>query len=283
MPFTTFAAGGVAAIQAAVVNTNGYPVGMQSTTLTNGQGAGMRVLRFAKKVGGKAMQPQPSIAAGDNNRNRLMFLYPPEQIGNLQFLFDALDLQAYASMSALLVSTDGNSSSVLMQSNAPVNQIQTCFIVNVDAENADSGAFGRKKFINEIYPLVNVASLLADLASVTKTEWEYYGIPTQADRAPWGTPFTVATNGATRAAGLLMTSDYPMTLDTFVGDGTTTTYNLANTPAGTTASNYILAWQGGVTFTSYSLAGKVVTFTAAPTAGSVTVIRYEALDLLSSN
>lgn len=291
MPFVNAAMGGVAAIQAAQVNVNGYPVGMQSTALVNGVGAGFRVLRFAKRFGGKGQAPQVQMAAGDNNRNRLPFLYPAEQLGQVQLMFDSLDLQALASMQGILMASpvSGNANIVLLQSNAPVNAIQTAFIVNVDASDADSGAFGRKKFWNEIYPLVNIASLGPDLANATKAEWEYQGIPAQADKFPWGEAFTVATYGATRAVAAILTSDYPITIDTFLGDGTTTTYTLANTPAGTQGAVpcYLLAWTNGValatTVFSVVLATRVVTFTVAPVAGSVTVLRYESTDLLANN
>lgn len=281
MPFTSFSAAGVALIQMGIVNTQGIPYGVTGT-ITPGQGVGMRVMKFSKRLGGQVPNPVRVTLTGDNNRNRHEYLFNAAQMGELAFQLDAFDMQAYAGFQGLKVVTDANSSVVLLQSNQAVNVAQACIIATVDAQDADAGAFGEKKFINEIFPLVSVAALLASFQETAKADWNYFGVPTQADKTPWGTTWTATTNGATRAGGLLMTSDYPMTLDTVVPSSTTGTYSLANTPAGTEGTNYIVAYQSGVAFTNFTVSGKVVTYTGASTSAPL-IFRSESTDILANN
>lgn len=283
MPFSSFSGAGIVGIQAAIVNTSGYPMGITGT-IAAGAGAALSFMKFSKQFGGQAPAPVRVTAIGDNNRNRHEYIYNAAQLGDLQFLFGALDLDAYAGFTGTKKATDGNSNAVLLQSSAAANAAQACIIVNMDAQNADSGSFGLKKFVNQIYPLVTITPLLAQLAEVKAAEWAYHGVPTETDRLPWGVALTVATNGATRAAGYMLTSDYPMVMDTAVVTTSQTTYALTYTPAGTIAANYLLGWKNGVLLTSsnLSLATKTVTFTGAAY-NDVLVFRYEGSDALSSN
>lgn len=282
MPFSSFSAAGIAAIQAGIVNTSGTPMGITGS-ITNGQGAALSVMKFAKRFGGQAPAPVRVTGIGDNNRSRHEYIFNAAQLGDMTFMFHALDLDAYAGFTGMKKYTDGNSYGVLLQSNAPANAAQACIVVNIDAQNADTGSFGLKRFANEFYSLVTVTPLLAQLQETAMAEWQYQGIPTEADKFPWGFSLNATTHGATRAAGELLTSDYPMTLETLVATTSQTTYTLSYTPA-TPTSTYVLAWKNGVLQTSGQVAvsGKTVTMTGA-TNGDILVFRYEATDLLALN
>lgn len=279
--FSSFSNAGVAAIQVGIVNVDGCPMGITGA-LSGNTGAALRLMQFSKRFGGSAPQPIRATAIGDNNRSRHEYIFNPAQMGEMPFLFGANDLDAYAGFTRTQKVLDGNGYSVGLQTNAPVNAAQACVVVNSDAQIADPGSFGLKRFINEIYPLVTVAPLLANLQEVQASEWGYFGIPTQAGKRPWGIPFDEDTDGYTRAGGILLTSDYPIVLETFLaGGGSPTTYELTYTPA-TPTSTYVKAWnfEDG-TPESISVTGKDVTF-AGQTEGAILVFRYEATDLLAN-
>lgn len=67
-------------------------------------------------------------------------------------------------------------------------------------------------------------------------------------------------------------ADLTITVDTYVGNGTTTAYNLASQPA---ADQYITVIVNGVTqhISDYSFSGRVLTFTSAPASGDDIEIR----------
>lgn len=280
-PFTSFSNAGIAAISAGIVDTNGFPMGITGA-LTNGTGAPLKLLTFAKRLGGAAPQPVRATAIGDNNTNRHEYLFNAANMGEMPFLFNSLDLDGYAGFTGLKKFTDGNGYGVLLQANKPVNSAQACIVVTADAQDADSGVFGLKRYVNEIYSLVTVAPLLANLQEVAAAEWGYYGIPTQAGQFPWGVSMTTTTQGATRAAGMLIGSDYPMVIETLVTTTSQTTYSLSYTPA-TPTTQYVLAWSSNtlLTTSAVTVSGKTVTLTGA-TNGKIYIFRYEATDLLAS-
>ncbi len=283
-PFSSFSNAGVACIQAGIVNTSGVPLGITGA-LTAGTGAPLAVMKFAKQFGGQAPGPVRVTVVGDNNRNRHEYVFSAAQIGEMAFLFGALDLDAYAGFTGLKKATDGNGYSVLLQSNVAPMSAQACVVANIDAESADTATYGLKKWINQIYPLVNITPLLAQLREVAGADWSYQGIPTQAATLPWGVALSATTHGATKAAGYMLTSDYPIVIETLIATTAQTTYALAYTPA--TGTTYTVAWLHATgtlqtPTTSYAVSGKTVTMTT-PAFGDTYVFRYEAVDLLSSN
>lgn len=282
MPFTSFSAAGVAAIQAGIVNLNGYPMGITGS-LSAGAGAPLKVMRFAKRFGGMLPGPVWATAIGDNHRSIHEYAFNPAQMLTATFMFHGLDLDAYVGFLQLKKFTVGNSYGALIQSNAPVNAAQACVVVNIDAQDADPGQFGLKRFINEIYPLITVASKLGNAQEVNPIEWEYEGRPTQSGKTPWGIPYTVATHGATRAGGFPLTSDYPLVIETFLAAGAEVTYTLAYTPALPTAT-YVNLWKdtsGTSAPYAFTVTGKVATF-AGLTAGDILIFLYEATDFLAN-
>ena len=282
MPFSSFSNAGVACIQAGIVDTSGYPRGIAGV-ITAGTGAALAVMKFAKQFGGQAPAPVRTTVVGDNNRNRHEYVFSAAQLGELAFLFGALDLDAYAGFTGLKKFTDGNGYGVLLQSSVAPMSAQACVVVNVDAESADTATYGQKKWVNEIYPLVNITPTLAQLREIAGAEWAYTGIPTQAATLPWGVAFTATTHGATKAAGIILTSDYPIAVETLIATTSQTTYALTATPATPTAT-YLLAWKSGTLQTAgqVSCSGKTVTLTGAAY-NDVYVFRYESTDLLASN
>lgn len=282
MPFSSFSAAGVAAIQVGKVNLNGYPMGITGS-LTPGQGAPLKLTRFSKRFGGLLPSPVWATASGDNHRNLHEYAFNAAQMVNVAFMFHANDLDMYASQLNIRKFTDGNSNGVLIQPNTPVNSSQLSVVVTADAQIADpDGTFGQKRFINEIYSLVTVVPKNGNAQEVTPIEWEHEGRPTQAGKFPWGMPFTRAIHGATRAGGAILTSDYPIVLEAFYAAGGETSYTLTYTPATPTAT-YVSAWKdtGGVIAPyAVTVVGAAATFSAL-VAGDIVMFRYEAPELLT--
>lgn len=278
--FTAFSGAGIAAIQLGVVNINGAPMGLTGS-LADDAHAPLKLLQFAKRFGGQVPQPVRTTVIGDNNRSRHEYIFNAPQMGELSFLFGSLDMDVYAGVTKTKKRTQGNGNSVLIQSNAPANAAQATVVVNIDSQIADTGSFGLKRFVNEIYPLVTVAPLLGNVQEVAGIEWGYYGVPTQAGKRPWGVPFSQDNDGATRAGGVIITSDYPLAIETFLaGAGSPTTFDLTYTPA-TPASTYIEAFKfaDGSSVVVSLTPPKTLTFPAL-SAGDILVVKYEATDLL---
>lgn len=279
--FSSFSNAGIACIQVSIVDSTGCPMGITGT-LAPDTGAAGKIMQFSKRFGGAAPQPVRATAIGDNNRSRHEYIFNAPNMGEIQFLFAALDLDAYTGFTKTKKVTVNNSNYVGLQTNAPANAAQAVIVVNIDAQDADAGEFGLKRYINEIYSLVTVAPTLANIQEVQAAEWGYFGVPTQAGQLPWGVPFTTATNGFVRAGGIVMTSDYPLVVETFLaGAGSPTTYDLTYTPA-TPDSTYVNAWDFATgTPVAVNVTDRTETFTALGN-GDKLVTLYEATDLLNN-
>lgn len=278
--FSSFSNAGIACIQASVVDTAGCPMGITGSLVAD-TGAAGKIMQFSKRFGGAAPNPVRVTAKGDNNRSRHEYIFNADQMGEISLLFNALDLDGYAGFTKTKKVTDGNSNYIGLQTNAPANAAQSVIVVNMDAQDADQGLFGLKRYVNEIYSLVTIAPTLANIQEVAAAEWGYFGVPTQAGQLPWGVPFTQAVNGFTRGGGILIGSDYPMVIETFLaGAGSPTTYTLTYTPA-TPDTTYVKAWNFATAApVAVSVTGKVATFTGLAE-GTKLVFRYESTDILN--
>jgi len=107
----------------------------------------------------------------------------------------------------------------------------------------------------------------------------------EADKYPWGEAFTLANEGVTGGVMIPFSGVYPIMMHTFVGDGTTTTVVLDETPAGdhtaTPQAVFVYNATGAaalVPTTDFTLvpATKTLTFQAGalPAAAEVHVIYY---------
>lgn len=285
MPFVSGSNAGLALLQYAVTDVAGYPYG-SGAPITAGTGAGTGVVKFAQSFGGSGQTPVRVVAKGENNRNRHEYFFNANELGEFSYKFGGFDMNAYAAFTGLKVVAGSKYNTVLTETNTAANAVQCCMIVNIDAQSSDPATFGVKGFLNRIYPLVTAVPLYATHQEVAAAEWQYNAIPTMASQYPWGVPFAQANEGATRSSGMVRYTDYPLTLDRFVGNGTITTYTLQYTPAGGTTSGYVEVYKNGtvlVPTTAWTLSGSALTFAVAPAATDIVVIVYQSTNLLSSN
>lgn len=284
MPFSAASAAGIVAMQAAVVNVNGYPMGWTGS-ISAGVVTPLNIMRFSKRFGGKLPSAVWATAIGDNNRNMHTYAFNPAEMATLGFMFHALDMDAYVSFLKTKKFTLGSHYAIGVQTNAPVNAAQATIFTCMDAAIADpTSSYGQKRFLNEILSLVTVVPVLGDAQEVTPVEWNYEGRPTQAGKMPWGLAYTQATNGFTRGGGILIGSDYPLVQDTFLATGAETTFDLTYEPE-TPWATYGFAYKdsgGTVTSLATTLSStKTLTF-AALSAGDIVSVVYPALYLTQS-
>lgn len=281
---TVFSEAGVARAQYAIMDANGVPQGT-SGSLSNGQDSGAGAWIAIKRAGGNIPPPRTVVVSGDNGRFRHKYAFNPAEIGELEMNFGAFDQSIYAKVSGTKVDTgDAEWALIGGETNQRVNAVQTCIIVNTDAQDANSGTNGQARFANYFYPLVNVIPLFATMEEAAGAEFQYRGIRTLASKKPWGTAFSTAVNGFTSATFFQVSSVYPLTMHTFLGDGATSSFYLNYTPASDATGYAIKAWNANtgvaVTLSSVVPGTKRVTLSSAPAAGVPIVVLYEAIDLL---
>jgi hypothetical protein len=161
-----------------------------------------------------------------------------------------------------------------------VNNQAFGLIVNAPAVIQDSGAsLGASAYeVTMIYNTLIDAPALAPLADGGQT-WQYNLTLNPTGTTPYGVALTSVANGLTRAYFRKFASPAPVTMHTFIGDGTDTTLVLDLTPFANSA-NAVRVWVAGtpLTFSSdftVDLATRTITFAVAPTAGAIVEVLYQ--------
>lgn len=280
---TVFGAAGVARAQYAIVNHNGYPMG-STGTIGNGQTRGMGIHAMVKRSTSRLPGPRNVNATGDNGRKRLKFVFPAEDLGTFEMNFGAFDLNALAAFSGTKVQQIGDWALFGLNTDADPETNQICLLFNVDAEDAGT-LFGNQRWLNMIVPLCNVYAMGASLEEAAAAEWGYTVSPVQATQTPWGIPFTGGNNGFANTALFGLTSRNPMTMDTFISDGSNSVATLTYRPTEDQTGNAVQCWRNGspIALTAVNIAAHTATMASPGTAGDVNVFLYESIatDLLA--
>lgn len=286
-PIQVLGVAGVAQCQYAIVNQNGYPMGTTGT-ISNGQSRGMGVPTMIKSAAGQFPPPRTVNVTGSNGRKRLKFVFTAADIGEFDMQFGAFDLNFYTNSSGTKIRTLGDWQIVGMQTDAAPAAVQVMLLFNIDAEEAGISTFGRKAWWNLFIPLANVYLQGAAHQEAAEGGFTYRVSPVQAGVLPWAVALSSGVDGYTEAAGFGVTSKNPLTLDTFISDGSTPNFTLNYRPTEDQTGNAAFVFRNGsatpISITSLVVATKALTMASNGTAGDVNLAIYEAIsaDLLAA-
>lgn len=287
-----FSAAGLARAQWAIVNSLGLPYG-STGSIAVAQDRGMSLYVAVKRAGSDAVTPRTVDVTGDNGRFRHRYQFNPAEIGNLNMNFGVLHLDALAAFTGTNVEsiTDTDWNAVGFETNAAVNTNSACLIFNLDIQDADTES-GQPRWYNLFYPVVTVTPQFGAHEEAAGMEWPYQGSPTQSARYPWGKQFTTATNGFTKAVYTGVSSYYPITMHTYVSNGSTLAFTLDYAPASDDTGRSVKVFKTTSTGTTTELTKttdftvtivtKTITLTSAGSSGDTFVVVYEATDLISA-
>lgn len=284
-----FSQAGVAACQYALNDpTTGLPMGA-SGTIAQGQSRGLGAYIAIKEATDNVSEPRVVNVTGANGSFRQQYIFLPADLGTLNMNFGAFNQSVYTAFTSTKIETIGDFNMIGFDTNVPAATKQTTLLFTADAQDAGSLNFGQAAYTNYFYPSVTVVPLARTMQEVTAMTWGWRGIPNQTTKAPWAKAFTTITNGFLKAKCLQISSRNPMTMQTIVCDGATTTYALDYSPDsdGTGYTFYMWRYQSNGTVTqitpsSVNIAAKTVTLSSVYTAGDVIQVLYSSFDLLAS-
>lgn len=277
-PTTIFGAAGVARAQYAIVSPDGVPLG-PTGSIANGANRGMGTHVMVKRAAGTAPTPREVNVTGDNGRKKLKFVFTAAEIGSFDMDFGAFDMNAYAAFTGTKIQTIGDWAMVGQQTDQAPNSVQICLLFNIDIEDADAGNFGQARWYNLFIPLANVYPLGSEHVEAQDGQFKYRVSPVQAGQTPWREAFTNAKNGFTKAAAFGITSRNPLTMNTFVSDGSTQSFLLDYRPTEDATGNAVKVWRNAgseISVTNVVIATKSVTIASTGTAGDTNVVVHEA-------
>jgi len=256
------------------IHTNGNFIGPTGST-ANGATEGMRQILGIKTANPGPVEPEAVNITGDDTVLGAIDFGPNEVP---QFIMEtaAFDLDTQAKLQSTLVEVLGDIRLGILQPNNP-EYVDIMLIIQAKAKSKDAGSDGTKSWMGYLIPVASGVPLgRAEFNERTPAADRYKVTVQVASKKPWGVSILEAVHGTTGGALLPFTSDNPITMHYFVGNGSGSTIVLDKTPVSLTK---IIIHKGNgqllIPTTDYTLSGSTITLVAIPTAGQFVEVIYE--------
>jgi hypothetical protein len=207
-----------------IYDSSGVLKGSTTGTLAQGTaGSGMKQLVGIKRANPGPAQPEDVDITGDDTVLGSIEFGPSE---TPSFVIESavFDLDIQAALQGTSVESLGDLRlGVAQPDNAVYPDI--CLIVQGKAKKFDAGVKGIKAWVGYIIPVCTVIPLDREEYSERTAGVNRYQVNTQvANQKPWGVTIADGDLGTTGAPLIPFTSDNPITMHTFIGDGATSDY-----------------------------------------------------------
>lgn len=276
------AAAGLTVAQLWVLDSAAYPISTTGT-LANGADGGGMILTGIKSASGQAREPNRVQSTGDDRRTKFQFIFPTDELPAMEMQFNVRDLirdGAIAAANKVAIST--TMTAIGVDTNEAFD-VQCCVILSGVAKSADTATSGATRYRNRIYGSVNVMYIDENWQEVEAATYQYRGYPTQMSKYPWGLALNATTDGVTKQTATDVFSNYPITLHTFIGDNSTTSFTVDYTPAGVSTSGSVKVWVDGVAEADANVtvttSTKTIALSTAPTTAAKVIVLYESAEL----
>jgi hypothetical protein len=270
-----FNSAGIERVYWAVNSTAGYPYGIAGA-IANGGDAGMGRIIGTQSFALPLQPPRQVSIPGDDSVQAIYF-FQPETLPNGDLVLGNIDLNLWAKSQGITVYADGDWDAIVGQPDSPTFNQLTLITIS-QAKSAMSGSVGNAGWMVNIYPRVQLVPMgNQGLSNATATNFTHQMIANVTDKLSWGTSFSVANNGTTRAAVYTFYSENRVSLHTHVSNASDVAFTLDYTPAAATAAK-IKVYRNGTLLTittDWSVSGSTITLVAAGSAGDVVICRYE--------
>lgn len=258
-----------------------YPYGLTGT-IANGSSAGMTRLRGVDSMEIAEPDPSRAYALGDNGVVTA-FLNQPQELPGGSFGLSAFNQTFAAKANGGTTIFTHNEWDIAGGFPLCFSYADLMFIANSPMNSQESTSLDEAGF--EVTMILNAqVHVKSQNAIQTATPRKFANTMNikRATYTPWGVAFATGTHGSTAFSFLTFTSPYPVKMHTFVGDNSTTTFTLDETPTAA-AVTAVMLWQAGTLKTYGAGAGnytvdtstKVVTMGTAPGTGVVVTVVYQ--------
>lgn len=276
---------GVTRMDFSILNTDGLPMGLTSTTLSNGSDSGMQQLTGIQTAGLSFGQPDITNIVG-NAKFQSAYLWRPGEAPTGEIVGANYDMDAAVALDGIKKVTKGDLNMHLLGA-AEGTYMDCCGIFQGHAKSRTTGYKGLGIYWGYIVPKMQVAILgTTPMAQRDAVQMNMFVAISMADMYPWGEAYSVANEGATEGVMIPFSAPYPIMMHTYVGDGSTTTLVLDQTPAGDDTASpqkvFVYDATNGAEYTTttdytVTVATKTITFQAGsiPAAGEVIIVYYQ--------
>ena len=199
------------------------------TLAQGGVGSGMKRLVGIKRANPGPTEPEDVQITGDDSPIGSIEFGPAE---TPSFIIEnaVFDLDIQAAMQGTVVQSLQDLRLGVAQPENPVYP-DICLIIQGKAKKQDAGVKGIKAWVGVIVPVASVIPVGREEFSERTPGVNRYQVNTQvASKQPWGVTIADGDLGTTGAPLIPFTSDNPITMHTFIGDGAETDFVVDLTP-----------------------------------------------------
>lgn len=236
MSFTQSLSAGVQQSWISFLDSENFAIGKLTSAIAAGQIRGSYPFKGIQTMP-TGIQESDVVPVPGDDTTLGSFIFASDKPREFLMNFGQGDLDLDALLQGTLVETIGNLKVGLADPGLPVYPT-VCLIVNSRALKENTGVAGQAAWNVFIYPVVQIQPLNREtLAGRTAGVQRYKGVAQAAYNHPWGVTLSSAVNGNLSSFVFQMTSNYPLTLDCFRGDGIVTNWVLNKTPVSVVETN----------------------------------------------
>ena len=274
---------GIRRMDIGILNDDGIPMGLTGS-LANGADSGLYRVEGLKNADLSLGNPDVVSIVGDG-RFSSAYVFPPGEAPQGTIEGTIFDVDLVAALESTKKVTKGPWTWAVL-GGREAEYVDCMAILQGWAKSKTTGYRGKKLYWGYIVPKLQIAVLgTTAMQQRQEVNARLQMVISETDIYPWGEALTLASDGVTGGLMIPFSGQYPMTMHTFVGDGTTDTVVLDETPAGEDdASPQMLfvydqtnsAWLVTTTVYTVTPSTKTLAFTAGniPAAGVVCGIPY---------
>jgi hypothetical protein len=254
------------------VDSAGFFAGTSGSVATGATGEPMGRLLGIKTASPGPVEPEfVNITGDDTTLGAIDF--GPNEVPNWIVEVAAFDLATEALLQGTLVETLAGFKLGVLQPNDPVYP-DVCLIYQAKTKYKDAGSDGVKAWSGYIVPLGTMVPLGRKEFNERTPAVERFKVTAQvASRKPWGVTISDTLLGTSGAPLIRFTSDYPLVMERFTGDGIVSTFNLTYTPI-STSQIIVHSATAPLTPSSVSAAAKTFTLASPPASGAKVIALY---------
>lgn len=250
-----------------VVGSNGYLNGGSLVAPAAGNAAGSPMLRLKGIVGADPTVPEAEVipVPGDNT-NQGSFIVDSDASPAFTIEKSVFDMAVDALTQGTLVYQYGDIKLGVLQP-ADAGRPDMCWVLQSPVKRKDAGQEGRKGWSGYIIPLTSASPLGRDRFATRAVATDRIRVAvSKTSMLPDGLVLDDTNLGTTGGAMFPFTSDYPIYLQRWTGDGVATTFNLAFTPPSAEAVQVRINGVLQLLTTNYTvnISAKTMTFLVAP-------------------
>ena len=243
-------------------DTTGRAIGAVSS-LTSGENAGMAELD-GPKSNSLALPSKQRVPIAAADGVIAQFLFEGSELPSGEMQMSTFDLNFQAFVDGTAVKDYGLFSGVPLgpRGNTPAN---TFFLFSREAKRRTTGSIGLKGYEHLLVLLAECATRFTNGAQTAQEDVVPYDVNLNyADTMPWGEAISTANGyGTSEMLAYPFFSNYPVSMDFFIGDGSDTAFDLQYTPVSGGTLKVFTNGAIQTISTHYSVSSDTVTYVSA--------------------